>query len=207
MSKKVVTGLVRFSYFNVFKARLNDLSGKTEFSTQILIPKSDTATVAALKAAIAESVKDKWEGKRPAGLRNPLRDGDAPVADGAKELGPEYAGHYFISAKCSEDKPPQIVDAEGQDILVGHEWGSGDFGRASITAFAYDMKVNKGVSFWLNNLQLLEKGEPLGGDRADAASDFATPLAGAKAKPAAKAAKPAKAAPPADDEGGDEDWA
>lgn len=205
MSKKVVTGLVRFSYFNVFKARLNDLSGKTEFSTQILIPKSDTATVAALKAAIAESVKDKFEGKRPPGLRNPLRDGDAPVAEGAKELGPEYAGHYFLSAKCSEDKPPQIVDGEGQDILVGHEWGSGDYGRASITAFAYDMKVNKGVSFWLNNLQLLDKGEPLGGDRADASTDFATPLAGVKAK--TKATKPAKAAPPADEDEDDDAWA
>ena len=206
MSKKVVTGLVRFSFFNVFKARLNDLSGKTEFSTQILVPKTDTATVAALKAAIAEAVKDKFGGKRPPGLRNPLRDGDEPVAEGAKELGPEYAGHYFLSAKCSEDKPPQIVDHEGQDILVGHEWGSGDYGRASITAFAYDMKVNKGVSFWLNNLQLLDKGDSLGGDRADAVSDFATPIAGRKVKAVAKSVKAIAPAETTDEDEND-DWA
>lgn len=213
MTKKVVTGKVRFAYFNGFKARLNDLSGKTEFSTQVLIPKSDTATIAALKAAVAEALADKFNGKRPPGARNPIKDGDAPVAEGAKELGEEYAGHFFISAKCGEDRPPQIVDGDGQDILSSNEFGSGDWGRVSVTAFGYDQKVNKGVSFWLNNIQFLEKGEPLSG-RSNAADDFGTPVPKAEkpAAPAPKAAaaKPKKAAPPppADDDGeDDEDWA
>jgi hypothetical protein len=219
MAKKVVTGLVRFAYFNGFKARLNELSGKTEFSTQVLIPKSDTATIAALKAAVAEALADKFNGKRPPGARNPIKDGDAPVADGAKELGEEYAGHWYISAKCSEDRAPQVVDSEGQDILSSKEFGSGDWGRVSVTAFGYDQKVNKGVSFWLNNVQFLEKGEPLSG-RSNAADDFGTPAPtaakpAAPAKPAAKAAAPAKGKkappPPADDDeggdDGDDEWA
>jgi len=203
MSKKVVTGLVRFSYFNAFKPRLNTLSNKSEFSTQVLVPKSDTATVAALKAAIAEAITDKFGGKRPAGLRNPLKDGDAATADGATSLGSEYAGHYYFSAKSSEDKPPQIVDSEGQSILSAQEFGSGDYGRVSVTCYGYDQKVNKGVSFWLNNIQFLDKGEPLDG-RSDAASDFSTPIAKPVAakpvapKPVAKPA-PKKAAPIVDD--------
>lgn len=213
MAKKVVTGKVRFAYFNGFKARLNDLSGKTEFSTQILIPKTETATVAALKAAVAEALADKFNGKRPPGARNPIKDGDAPVADGSKELGEEYAGCWYISAKCSEDRAPQIVDADGQDILTSNEFGSGDWGRVSVTAFGYDQKVNKGVSFWLNNIQFLEKGEPLSG-RSNAADDFGTPIAKTAAAPA-KTAKPVAKAkkvaePEPDDDGEDaseEEWA
>lgn len=195
MSKKVVTGLVRFAYFNAFKPRLNELSGKSEYSTQILIPKTDKTTLAAIRAAITEAIADKFNGKRPAGLRNPLKDGDADVAEGAKALGAEYEGHFFLSAKCSEDQAPQIVDADGQDILSSKEFGSGDYGRVSISAYGYDQKVNKGISFWLNNIQFLEKGEPLSG-RSNAADDFAEPLAGVKKK-----AKPA----PVEDDGDDGD--
>ena len=211
MSKKVVTGLVRFSYFNAFKPRLNTLSGKSEFSTQILIPKSDPATIAAVKAAISEAVADKFGGKRPAGLRNPLKDGDAVVDEGATPLGAEYAGHFYFSAKASEDKPPQIVDSEGQSILSAQEFGSGDYGRISVTFYGYDQKVNKGVSAWLNNIQFLEKGEALDG-RSDAATDFAAPIAKPKAAaPTVKKLAPKKAPvvepDDAEEETADEDWA
>lgn len=212
MSKKVVTGLVRFSYFNGFKPRLNTLSGKSEFSTQVLIPKSDSVTIAAIKAAMNEAVTDKFGGKRPAGLRNPLKDGDAVAEDGATQLGAEYAGHMYFSAKASEDKPPQVVDGEGQAILSATEFGSGDYGRVSVTFYGYDQKVNKGVSAWLNNIQFLEKGEALDG-RSDAATDFAVPITKPAAKPAVKKpVAPKKAAPPpvdedAEEETADEDWA
>ena len=213
MGKKVVTGLVRFSYFNAYKPRINTLSGKSEYSTHVQITKSDTATIAAVKAAISEAVADKFSGKRPAGLRNPLKDGDAVVEDGATPLGAEYAGHFYFSAKASEDKPPQIVDSEGQSILSAQEFGSGDYGRISVTFYGYDQKVNKGVSAWLNNVQFLEKGEALDG-RSDAATDFAAPIAKPKAAAPAvkKAMAPKKAAPPPpEDEGeeetADEDWA
>lgn len=220
MSKKIVTGMVRFSYLNAFKPRLNTLSNKNEYSTQILIPKSDTATIAAIKAAVAEAIADKFGGKRPPGLRNPLKDGDAPVAEGMTALSKEYDDHYFISAKCSEDRPPQIVDADGQAILSAQEFGSGDYGRVSLTAYGYDQKVNKGVSFWLNNIQFLEKGEALDG-RTTAAEDFAEPVRAAKttARPTRQTPTPsgrplrgkvAAPPPPVDDNdgdpGADEDW-
>ncbi len=218
MSKKVVTGLVRFSYFNAFKPRLNTLSNKSEFSTQILVPKSDVTTIAAIKAAISEAVTDKFGGKRPVGLRNPLKNGDAIVDEGATALGKEYAGHYYFSAKASEDKPPQIVDAEGQSILSAQEFGSGDYGRVSVTFYGYDQKVNKGVSAWLNNIQFLEKGEALDG-RSTAEEDFAQPITKPKAAAPAKVAaptgkkptvapkKPEVDEPTADDTGDEDDWA
>jgi len=56
MTTRVTTGEVRTSYFSALQARKNEMNGKDEFSTQILIPKTDTATLAALKAAAKEAL-------------------------------------------------------------------------------------------------------------------------------------------------------
>lgn len=64
------------------------------------------------------------------------------------------------------------MDANGQDLLGSNDIVSGDFGRVSLNAYAYDQAGNKGVSFGLNNIMLLAKGEALGGARPSAAADF-----------------------------------
>ena len=76
MSTRVVTGKVRFSYFSALTARKNELNGKEEFSTQGLVPKSDTETVSQLKAAAKAALTAKFGDKIPKTVRNPLRDGD-----------------------------------------------------------------------------------------------------------------------------------
>ena len=161
--RKVVTGEVRGSYVNVFSTRLNDLSGKEEYSMMILIPKEDKETVADLKKAIKAAVDDKWGSKRPANLRNPLRDGDSESdLPDTVEAGEEpYAGHYFMNLKSSQK--PGIVDVNVQPVIDEGDFRSGDFCRVSINAYAYDQKGNKGVAFGLNNIQVLRKGLPLGG--------------------------------------------
>lgn len=162
-ARKVVTGEVRGSYVSVFKTRLNDLSGNEEYSMMILIPKSDKATVANIKKAIKAAVDTKWSSKAPANLRNPLRDGDSEtdLPENA-EVGDEpYSGHYFMNLKSSQK--PGIVDANVQAVIDESEFRSGDYCRVSMNAYAYDQKGNKGVSFGLNNIQVLRKGEPLGG--------------------------------------------
>ena len=49
---------------------------------------------------------------------------------------------------------------------------SGDYGRVSVNMDGFDTAGNRGVAAGLNNVQLLERGESLGG-RTDAATDFA----------------------------------
>ena len=170
MSTRVVTGKCRFSYFNALASRKNELSGKDEFSTQVLVPKSDTETVAALKAAAKEALTAKFGDKIPKNVRNPLRDGDTETKSDGTPLGKEYAGCYFFNTKSTNK--PGAVDANGQDLLGSNDIVSGDFGRVSLNAYAYDQAGNKGVSFGLNNIMLVAKGEPLGGARPSAASDF-----------------------------------
>ena len=169
-STRAVTGKVRFSYCHVASARRNEMNGKDEFSTQILIPKSDADTVAALKSAAKQALTTKWGDKIPKNVRNPLRDGDTETKSDGSPLGPEYEGHWFATVKSSQR--PGIIDAQGHELLGAQDVGSGDYGRVSVNAYAYDAAGNKGVAFGLNNVQLLERGEPLGGGRPSAAADF-----------------------------------
>ena len=167
---KVVTGKVRFSYFSALTARKNEMNGKEEFSTQVLVPKTDLDTVAQLKAAAKEALTAKFGDKIPKTVRNPLRDGDTEVKSDGGPLGPEYAGHFFFNTKSTAK--PGAVDAHGHDILGSQDIVSGDYGRVAVNAYAYDQAGNKGVSFGLNNIMLLEKGESLGGSKPSAAADF-----------------------------------
>lgn len=165
--KKVITGKVRSSYVNVFSPRLNELNGKEEYSMVALIPKSDKDTVAKLKGAMDTAIAEKWPNKPPAGLQNPVHDGDGPKPNGG-EYGPECAGHWVLNVKSK--MRPGIVDKNLQDVIEQGEFQSGDYCRISVNAYAYD-NMRKGVSFGLNNIQVLERGEPLAGGTS-AADDF-----------------------------------
>ena len=170
MTTRVVTGKCRFVYCSVMSARKNEMNGKDEFSTQVLVPKSDTETVGALKAAAKEALMAKFGDKIPKNVRNPLRDGDTETKSDGSALGKEYAGHFFFNTKSTNK--PGAVDANGQDLLGSNDIVSGDYGRVSLNAYAYSQAGNNGVSFGLNNIMLVAKGEPLGGARPSAASDF-----------------------------------
>lgn len=168
-AKKVITGKVRASYVNVFRPRLNDLNGEEEYSMQLIIPKADTATVGKIKDAIKEAANDKWAGKPPKGLRNPLRDADAEAQAADEPVAPHLKGCYFMNVKNKQR--PGLVDKDKLEVLDAQEFQSGDYCRASINAYAYDTKGNRGVAFGLNNVQVLAKGDPLG-NRTRAEDDF-----------------------------------
>jgi hypothetical protein len=170
MTTRVTTGEVRTSYFSALSARKNELNGKDEFSTQILIPKTDTATLAALKAAAKEALAAKFGDKIPKNVRNPLRDGDTETKNDGSPLGKEYAGHFFCNVKSTSK--PGAIDTHGNDLIGNDDIVSGDYIRVSLNAYAYSQAGNNGVSFGLNNILLVRKGEALGGAKPSAASDF-----------------------------------
>lgn len=170
MATKVVTGLVRFSYVNIFKSRSFREGQDAKYSICLLIPKEDKATIKKIKAAIQEAtdegVSSKWGGKLPKNLKSPLRDGDDERADEAEE----YEGMYFLNANSNQK--PGIVDKDLNEILDPDEVYSGCWGRASINFFPYDSNGNKGIGAGLNNIQKVKDGEHLGAARASAESDF-----------------------------------
>lgn len=171
---KVITGPeTRWSYANVWEAKSIN-GGAPKFSVSLIIPKSDTKTVAKIKAAIEAAYHEgesklKGNGRSVPALsviKTPLRDGDTERPDD-----PAYANSYFVNANSAT--APGIVDADRQVILDRSEVYSGVYGRASINFYAFNSNGNRGIACGLNNLQKIRDGEPLGG-KARAEDDFAT---------------------------------
>lgn len=167
---KVITGKVRFSYLNVFEPTAIDENSRKTYNVSLIIPKSDTVTISKIKKAI-EAAKELYKsklvdknGKMPATMWNPLRDGDLERGDS-----PEYENSFFVNAKS--EVRPGLVDKDLNPIMSKDELYSGCYGRASISFFGFNQSGNKGISCGLNNLQKLSDGEPLGGG-ASAESDF-----------------------------------
>ena len=171
MTTKVVTGRVRLSYVCVDQAKppKDNPSGDPKFSTSILIPKSDTKTLAALKAAQESAIAAKWP-KRPAKVATTLHDGDGVKEKTGEPYGPECKGHWVMS--CASKTRPGLVDKDLNPILEHGAIRSGDYARVSLNAYCYDVNGNRGVSFGLNNVQKLADGEPLGSGRTRAEDDF-----------------------------------
>jgi len=169
---KVITGpQTRWSYANVWDPKSIN-GGTPKYSVSLIIPKSDTKTVALIKAAIEAAYKEgesklKGNGKTvPAlsAIKTPLRDGDVERPDD-----PAYANAYFINANSAT--APGIVDANCNPILDRSEVYSGVYGRASINLYAFNSNGNRGIACGLNNLQKISDGEPLGG-KSRAEDDF-----------------------------------
>jgi hypothetical protein len=171
MSTKIVTGKVRFSYANVFTPRAANDGAKEKYSVSLIIPKSDTATIAKIKQAIKAASEDgknkKFGGTIPANLKQPLRDGDIE-----KPGDPVYENSMFVNANSIH--APGIVDASLNRIIDPEAFYSGCYGRAEVTFYAFNESGNRGIACGLNSLQKLEDGEPLGG-RSNPEQAFAEP--------------------------------
>ena len=165
---KVVTGVVRLSYANVWEPKSIN-GGAEKFSVSLIIPKADTKTLGAIQKAIDSAIEEgrgKFGGKVPskATLKLPLRDGDVDRPDDEA-----YTNCYFVNANSSS--APEIVDKSLNPILNRSEVYSGVYARASINFYAFNSNGNRGIACGLGNIQKVRDGEPLGG-KTSAADDF-----------------------------------
>ena len=157
VSTRVITGEdTRFSYPNVFEPRSIN-GGEPQYDICLLIPKTDTATVNAIRASMEAAYRSgtgTLQGKGPVppmdAIRLPLRDGDLERPDD-----PAYAGCWFMNARADVNHRPGIVDAQAKPIQDRSEFYSGCYGRASVSFFVYNRNGNRGIGCRLNNLQKL----------------------------------------------------
>lgn len=163
---KVITGLVRFSYANVFTPA--GIGENKKYSVSLIIPKEDELTIKNIKKAIKEAYeigKEKtFNGKTIKDIFAILHDGDEERPED-----PAYENSYYINA--SSKTKPGIVDKYKRPIEDTTEFYSGCYGYASINLYPYNTNTNKGIACGLNNLMKFEDGESLGG-RASAEDDF-----------------------------------
>lgn len=168
MSTQVVTGKVRFSFAFLAKPRKNDRD-EDKFSVTVLLPKSDTATIKAIREAEKEAAHKKFPGKPTtfySAIKSVIHDGDG-LRPAGEAFGPECKGCWVFTASTSDR--PGVVDENLQPLLEPIK--SGDYGRVDVNFYGFDTAGNRGVAAGLNNVQLLERGESLGGRR-DAATAF-----------------------------------
>ena len=169
-----VTVRGRLSYVHVFKPHASVPGAEEKYSTTILVPKTDVETKqkidVAIKAATELGVSEKWGGKMPNTVFNPIWDGDG-VNNSGDPFGPECKGHWVFTASAKVDYPPQVVDRRVQPITDQSEIYSGCYANVAVNFFPYLFQGKKGIGAGLGNVQKIKDGENLAGGRT-AEQDF-----------------------------------
>ena len=145
MSTKVVTGKVRFSFCNIFEPKASPDGGEPKYGVTLLIPKSDTATLTKINAAMNEARENFCQkngaSALPAKPITPLHDGDGNKPSTGDPYGPECKGCYVMAV--STKQKPVIVDAFRNEITDPTEVYSGCYGRISVTFYGYNSNGNQ----------------------------------------------------------------
>jgi hypothetical protein len=158
----VITPEFILSYPHTHTPKQND-DGKEKYSIAAVYTEAATKTAnwQALYKAAQLAIKAKWGDKPPKNLRMPFRTDPDDLEDkGYKQIG----GVAFMN--YSSDNAPGVVDAQLKKIEDEKTIYPGMIARASVRAYAYDTKGNKGVTFGLNNVQILRDGTRLDGRKA-----------------------------------------
>lgn len=159
---KFLTPTFRASFMNVFEPKAFEDGDDEKYSVDMLWNKKKS-DLSAFKKKIDELAVKAWgkdKAKWPKNYRPPFKDGDE------KEDAEAYAGHVY--AKADSTQPPGIYNEDKEDIINKREFVSGDFARASIYIQPYEnvggkgLEGRSGMKFYLQGIQRVKKGEPLG---------------------------------------------
>ena len=175
---EAVTGKVRLNYPVLFTPKAMDKNKPEDkkYSCTILLPKSDTATMARIKTAIEEAKKEalskKWGGVAPPTVDTPIRDGDGVKPVAGTPYGAECKGHYVINANSNPAYPPEVVDLQLNPIIDQSEIYSGVYARVLLNFYPYNHNGKKGISISLGKVQKVEDGEHIASAPKTAADVF-----------------------------------
>ena len=161
--------LVRFSFVQVWEPKAMEEGGDPKYSVQVIIPKTATTVIEAVKASIEKAkqvgiTKGLYNKATTdnAAFRTPLRDGDQEAAekdDGSRDY---LKGCIFFNASSSADRQPAIVDRRNAPVMRRDDFYAGCYGIADINF--YPFKYGKGgVAAGLNSIMKREDGERLDG--------------------------------------------
>lgn len=186
---RIVVKYARMAYIHLLEPRPARKGAEPKYSVTLIIPKTDEAGIAAIKAAMKAAVSKKFGDKPPKGLRNPLRDGDEKDADSGEYMkGYEFRGNWYLSA--SSKKPVRAQAGRARLPATEDHLQSGNYGAAELNFYGYDAEGNRGVAAGLNGVWILRKGEPLGSGATDwgviEAEDFGSPAPKALAEMSAE---------------------
>lgn len=179
----------RLAFPEIFSPKSSVEGGKEKYSITMLYPASGAPLIPSMpgdgvlelrKLALA-AIKDKWGDDRqkwPASIKAidlktyvsltgkdgwPIRSGSEVDWDGFADM---------VFARASSQFPPGIVDQKLHPIIDKTAVYGGLLCRAQINCYAYDNAGNRGISFGLNNLQILKDDGVVFGSKQNAAEVF-----------------------------------
>ncbi len=161
----VNTPKFRVAFPNVFRPKKNDLNGKQEYSIVALFAKGED--LSGLKKAATQALEKKF-GKDPKAWPKNLRTPFRPQEDREKEgengerIMPKGYVRGAIYLNLRSEERPGVVDHNVESIIDSSDFYGGCYAIASLHAYAYDTRGNKGVSFGLGNIQKVGDGEHFG---------------------------------------------
>lgn len=168
----VITPAGRLCYPSLFKATLpqgeTDQS-KARYQTSMVFPKvADLKLLSALVEEAAEGAWPKYKEKKIKVKKPFLKTEDSP------RIGVD-AEEFPVLIRCNTPSKPQVIRADKSAVNEdkAEEVYAGRWARASLRAYTYDHPTGgKGVSFGLQNVQLLQHDESLGAMRPAAEDEF-----------------------------------
>tara|TARA_R110000751_G_scaffold64574_4_gene132634 strand:- start:11289 stop:11837 length:549 start_codon:yes stop_codon:yes gene_type:complete len=164
-------GTFQWIYFDKPKIDRNNEEKPPVYTVTLLIDKKDKKAMEkweSMKECVKNALEKRFLDKVPAKFYTPLKDGDIETN---KDAEPAYPGHFYIEAKNKEK--PGLVDEDREPILHQQAIWSGCKGRLSVGFVGYDVASKKGVTIYLNNIQLTDTSAPKMGGRKSAEEDFA----------------------------------
>jgi hypothetical protein len=156
------TPVGRVSFPKVFKPQAFS-GGDPKFSITLLF--DNEGILKGMKDMASRTAREKWPKGIPSGLRSPFRNGteynDRREAEGKDRL-EGYDGKTFI--RFTSSSRPGVVDPQVRQIAEEDEMlYAGCYAIVSYSCFAYSISGNLGVSFGLNNVQVVGPGDPFSG--------------------------------------------
>lgn len=175
----VTTGKVRMGYVHLFKPYAYQQGQEEKYSVVVMVPKSDTDTMARINAAVEaakqKGISGKWNGVCPPIVPSPVYDGDGVRPSDGMPFGKECKGHWVFTASAKAGYPPEVVDAYCNPIINQSEIYSGIYGKVNVSFYPYTFGGKKGIGCGLESVQKTEDGEPLAGSHVSAAQAFGPP--------------------------------
>jgi hypothetical protein len=158
---KIVTpkGLAHFAYVN--KPDTEGMYSDGKYKITVSFP-ADSEFVKTLEDKVQALLTEQYGDRIPRNANSPIKYGDDQDNDKMRET---MAGRVFIRAKTA--KAPVVVDAKKQALPEGLTVFGGDTVKVAMTLAVYEAGSGKGVTAYLDAIQLLEK-RNAGGAGADA---------------------------------------
>jgi len=168
MANTTLTPIGTLCFPVLFEPRKNKQNpqAKARYSCILLFDESGTGSTAYqnLRKAVHAAIEDKWGSAKASDpafvrkLRLPFRDASEKDYDGFEE------GETYISPWSQGEgqyaSRPDVVNLQGDKIVVPGDVFAGQLARATVRAFAYDSNGNAGVSFGLEHVQIVKEDMP-----------------------------------------------